>query len=102
MELITVWLYASLSGLQLKIDARSIASDFSPTRYELRAILKELRFVTERMKSQDEDDQVTSDWKFAGAVIDRFLLWFFAIATALASVAILLAAPDMFSSTTPL
>lgn len=50
------------------------------------------------MKSQDEDDQVTSDWKFAAAVVDRFLLWFFAIATALASVCILLAAPHMFSS----
>ena len=54
------------------------------------------------MKAQDEDDQVTSDWKFAAAVIDRFLLWFFAIATVLASIAILLAAPDMFSATEPL
>jgi len=51
------------------------------------------------MKAQDEDDQITSDWKFAGTVIDRFLLWFFAIATILASVAILLAAPEMFSDT---
>ena len=54
------------------------------------------------MKAQDEDDQVTSDWKFAAAVIDRFLLWFFAIATVLAAIAILLAAPDMFSATEPL
>ncbi|XP_067934663.1 neuronal acetylcholine receptor subunit alpha-7-like [Watersipora subatra] len=83
---------------KLKIDAKSITSDFSPTRYELRSILKELKFITEKMKSQDEDDQVTSDWKFAAAVVDRFLLWFFAIATALASVCILLAAPHMFSS----
>ena len=79
-----------------------MASDFTPTRYELRAILKELRFMTDKMKSQDEDDTITSDWKFAGAVIDRFLLWFFAIATIISSVAILLAAPNMFSETVSL
>lgn len=79
-----------------------MATEFSPTRYELRAILKEMRFMTERMKAQDEDDQVTSDWKFAATVLDRFLLWFFSIATILVSVATLLSAPDMFSSTVPL
>lgn len=49
------------------------------------------------MKAQDEDDQVTSDWKFAATVLDRFLLWFFSIGTVLATVAILLGAPNMFS-----
>lgn len=75
-----------------------MTSEFTPTRYELRAILKELRFITEKMKSQEEDDAITSDWKFAAAVLDRFLLWFFAIATVLASVVILLMAPNLFSS----
>lgn len=49
------------------------------------------------MKSQDEEDQITKDWKFAATVIDRFLLWFFTIATVLASFIILLSAPEMFS-----
>lgn len=81
----------------MRIDAKSIASEFSPTRYELRAILKELRFITDKMKSQDDDDAITSDWKFAAAVIDRLLLWVFAIATVLSSVTILLAAPNLFA-----
>ena len=55
--------------------------------------------MTDKMKSQDEDDAITSDWKFAGAVIDRFLLWFFSIATIISSVVILMAAPNMFSET---
>jgi len=41
---------------------------------------------------------VTNDWKFAAAVVDRFLLWFFALATGLCSVMILLAAPTLSSA----
>jgi len=86
---------------QLKTDAKTYTSEYSPTRYELRSILKELRFITDKMKAQDEDDLITSDWKFAAAVVDRFLLWFFSIATLLSSVAILLAAPNMFAPSPP-
>ena len=73
------------------------STEFSPCRAELRAILRELRFMTEKTKLADEDDQITKDWKFAATVIDRFLLWFFTIATVLASFIILLSAPEMFS-----
>lgn len=52
---------------------------------ELRAIAKELIYITKRMKSSDEDDLVTSDWKFAASVIDRTCLIFFAFTTGLAS-----------------
>ena len=73
------------------------STEFAPCRAELRAILRELRFMTEKTKLADEDDQITKDWKFAATVIDRFLLWFFTIATVLASFIILLSAPEMFS-----
>lgn len=38
---------------------------------ELHTILKELQFITNRMKKADEDDEVISDWKFAAMVVDR-------------------------------
>jgi len=38
---------------------------------ELHTILKELQFITSRMKKADEDDEVISDWKFAAMVVDR-------------------------------
>ena len=38
---------------------------------ELQCILKEIRFMTNRLKLKDEEDEVVSDWKFAAMVIDR-------------------------------
>ena len=41
------------------------------TNRELQCILKELKFITNRMKMQEEEEEVISDWKFAAMVIDR-------------------------------
>lgn len=40
---------------------------------ELHTILKELRFITDRMKKADEGDEIISDWKFAAMVVDRYI-----------------------------
>ena len=34
-----------------------------------------MRFMTGRLKSMDEGNEVESDWKFAAMVIDRFGLY---------------------------
>ena len=33
---------------------------------------QEMRFMTGRLKSMDEENEIESDWKFAAMVIDRF------------------------------
>ncbi|CAK9826638.1 Acetylcholine receptor subunit alpha-type acr-16 [Anthophora retusa] len=42
---------------------------------ELHTILKELQFITDRMKKADESDETISDWKFAAMVVDRFSIF---------------------------
>lgn len=39
---------------------------------ELHLILRELQFITARMKKADEEAELISDWKFAAMVVDRY------------------------------
>lgn len=40
---------------------------------DLHLILKELQFITNRMKKTDDEAELISDWKFAAMVVDRFV-----------------------------
>ena len=71
---------------------RNVAQDISK---EVNQILKELRFLTKRLKDQDEDDEVISDWKFAAMVIDRFCLLGLTLYTILTTVILFLSAPHV-------
>ena len=62
---------------------------------ELQCILKELKFITNRMKIHDEEIDIISDWKFAAMVIDRFCLITFTAFTVITTVAVLLSAPHV-------
>ncbi|KAL1492785.1 hypothetical protein ABEB36_010978 [Hypothenemus hampei] len=62
---------------------------------DLQLILKELQFITNRMKKADEEAEVISDWKFAAMVVDRFCLIIFTLFTIVATVAVLLSAPHI-------
>lgn len=44
-------------------------------RTELQGILNELRYLTGRMKEDEEEKEEVLDWKFAGMVIDRLCFW---------------------------
>ena len=60
---------------------------------ELQCNLKEIRYMTNRLKLKDEE--VVSDWKFAAMVIDRFCLITFTTFTIITTVAVLLSAPHI-------
>lgn len=62
---------------------------------DLQTILRELQFITNRMKKADEEAEVISDWKFAAMVVDRFCLIIFTMFTIIATVAVLLSAPHI-------
>uniref|UniRef100_A0A1B0CT83 Neurotransmitter-gated ion-channel transmembrane domain-containing protein n=2 Tax=Lutzomyia longipalpis TaxID=7200 RepID=A0A1B0CT83_LUTLO len=65
------------------------------THKDLHLILKELQFITTRMKKADEEAELISDWKFAAMVVDRFCLIVFTLFTIIATVTVLLSAPHI-------
>ncbi|XP_037912238.1 neuronal acetylcholine receptor subunit alpha-7 isoform X3 [Hermetia illucens] len=62
---------------------------------DLHLILKELQFITARMRKSDEEAEIISDWKFAAMVVDRFCLIVFTLFTIIATVTVLLSAPHI-------
>nr|QRN45447.1 nicotinic ACH-alpha6 receptor [Carausius morosus] len=71
------------------------SSGCSSAHRELQAILRELQFITGRMRKEDEEAELISDWKFAAMVVDRFCLIIFTLFTVIATVAVLLSAPHI-------
>ncbi|XP_074649612.1 neuronal acetylcholine receptor subunit alpha-7-like isoform X2 [Tubulanus polymorphus] len=67
------------------------------TRNELHSIIKELKFITNKMKKDEDDSEVSSDWKFAAMVIDRLCLVMFTSFTFISTFAILFSAPHILS-----
>ena len=62
---------------------------------ELSAILKELRVITDKLRSDDEEKETTNDWKFAAMVVDRICLIMFTLFTIVATIAVLFSAPHI-------
>ncbi|XP_025075030.1 acetylcholine receptor subunit alpha-type acr-16 [Pogonomyrmex barbatus] len=84
-----------LSTRPATVEETSASLPLSGMQKELHTILKELQFITSRMKKADEDDEVISDWKFAAMVVDRLCLIIFTLFTILATVVILCRAPHI-------
>ncbi|XP_046600826.1 neuronal acetylcholine receptor subunit alpha-7 isoform X1 [Neodiprion lecontei] len=84
-----------LSGRPATVEETSASLPLSGTRRELQTILRELQFITNRMKKADEEAELISDWKFAAMVVDRFCLIIFTMFTVIATVAVLLSAPHI-------
>ncbi|XP_064652936.1 neuronal acetylcholine receptor subunit alpha-7-like isoform X2 [Lineus longissimus] len=66
------------------------------TRSELHSIIKELKYITNKMRKDEDDQEVEGDWKFAAMVIDRLCLIMFSTFTITSTCAILFSAPTMF------
>lgn len=92
-----------VSSSYLRMDAAAavatssadMSSPCALAQRDLQAILREIRFVTSRMKKAEEDAEVVADWKFAAMVVDRMCLIVFTSFTIIATVAVLLSAPHI-------
>lgn len=62
---------------------------------ELSLILKELRMITDKLRKDEEDEEITNDWKFAAMVVDRMCLYIFTFFTVAATIAVLMSAPHV-------
>ena len=68
---------------------------YHQVRTELLAILNELRFITQKIKEDNEATDATNDWKFAAMVIDRLCFWIFAFYLTVTTLIIFFSAPNM-------
>lgn len=62
---------------------------------ELSAILREIRFITQRMRDDDATQDIISEWKFAGMVVDRVCLILFTAFTVMSTCVCLFSAPHL-------
>lgn len=62
---------------------------------ELAAILRELKVITARLRKDDADAEVVSDWQFAAMVVDRICLINFTIFTVASTILSLGSAPHL-------
>ena len=72
-------------------------AEFNAQCTGLRDILKEVQYMTEKIKRDEQFEEDCNDWKFAAMVIDRLCLWLFSIFTTVSTCAILFSAPHLFS-----
>ncbi len=71
-------------------------SDMNFYRSDIRMILSELKFITDYVRREDEEDDISQDWKFSAMVIDRLCLVVFTILTTIFSYFTLFSAPNFF------
>ncbi|KAI5100335.1 neuronal acetylcholine receptor subunit alpha-7-like isoform X1 [Silurus meridionalis] len=65
-----------------------------PAVTDVTKILEEVRYITRRFRSRDENASMCNEWKFAAAVIDRMCLMAFSFFTILCTFGILMSAPN--------
>ena len=74
----------------------SNASEVNSLRRSVSFILRELRCLSQKVKDDEEDEGKVLNWKFAAMVIDRLCMIFFAVATFVSTVVILLTSKNFF------
>ena len=89
----------STKSLLIYEKANKLDSELSKKNQNLNMILNELQLITRKLKSDEEDEQKSLDWKFAAMVIDRLCFFLFSIATFISTVVILLTANNFFKFT---
>ncbi|XP_035702527.1 neuronal acetylcholine receptor subunit alpha-7 [Folsomia candida] len=82
-----------MSSSYLRMETSDMSSPCALAQRDLQGILREIRFITARMRKSEEDAEVVGDWKFAAMVVDRMCLIVFTTFTVVATIAVLLSAP---------
>lgn len=61
-------------------------------------ILEEVQFIAMHFRKQDEGEEISSEWKFAAAVIDRLCLVAFTLFAIICTFTILMSAPNFIEA----
>lgn len=65
-------------------------------RTEMRTIMADLKVLTDHVRKEEEEDDVSQDWKFTAMVLDRLWLIIFTLLTTFLSYVTLFSAPNFF------
>ncbi|XP_048852519.1 neuronal acetylcholine receptor subunit alpha-7 isoform X1 [Brienomyrus brachyistius] len=65
---------------------------------EIAKILEEVQYIARRFREQDEGDAISSEWKFAAAVVDRLCLVAFSVFSIICTFTILMSAPNFIEA----
>lgn len=85
---------------KIGIDPEGSTAQVSPAsdhNLYLSEILAELRIITTRMKAEDLEKRIMTDWKYAAMCVDRLCLFMFTSVLIISTCAILLAAPHLIA-----
>ncbi|KAK4882974.1 hypothetical protein RN001_006293 [Aquatica leii] len=63
--------------------------------------LQGVRFIAQHIRDADKDNEVVEDWKFVSMVLDRFFLWLYTIACIGGTAGIIMQAPSLYDTRTP-
>ncbi len=74
----------------------STRTDDCDINSDIRMIISELKFLTDYVRREEEEDDISQDWKFSALVIDRLCLVVFTILTTIFSYVTLFSAPNFF------
>jgi nicotinic acetylcholine receptor len=86
--------YDNLNKYTKKYDQSKSYSDIAN---ELDLILKQLIFITDKIRNDENNEGKSLDWKFAAMVIDRLCILIFSFATILSTTLILITSKNFFS-----
>jgi hypothetical protein len=73
-----------------------LPSDINICRSDIHTIMTELKFITDYVRREEEEDDISQDWKFSAMVIDRLCLVLFTTMTTIFSYVTLFSAPNFF------
>ncbi|XP_061541209.1 neuronal acetylcholine receptor subunit alpha-7-like isoform X2 [Phycodurus eques] len=65
---------------------------------EIQRILEEVTYIAQRFRDQDEAEAISSEWKFAAAVVDRLCLVAFSLFSIICTFTILMSAPNFIEA----
>jgi len=71
-------------------------------REDLKALLVELRYMTQKIKEDDSAEDLVEEWQFAAQVVDRLCFWVCSFAFIGGTMAIFLCIPDDYTGGMPL
>ncbi|XP_066251349.1 acetylcholine receptor subunit alpha-like 1 [Euwallacea similis] len=82
-------------------------SDISPAfdkidGHDMEKTVADSKFIAQHMKNKDSFENVADDWKYVAMVLDRLFLWIFTLACVVGTGVIILNAPSLYDTTTPI
>ena len=78
------------------LSRRSCICDIEIIRCELRVINSHLAILAHQTRQEEEDNDVSQDWRFVAMVVDRLCLILFTISMALFTVLTVFSTPNFF------